>query len=223
MRDRYTFEIATLKEKLLALALAVESALAHAMDSVKKGDVKQAEELIARDSEIDAMEVTIEEECLKLMALYQPVAGDLRLLVTILKVNGELERVADFAATIAARIIDMVKYEVPSEVAFDFAEMEHHAQQMLFRAINAFVSHRADAARKLILEDEVIDKMNATNYALASERLHRFPEFAGYILDCLTISQAIERIGDIATNICEDVVYLEEGAIVRHRKGSLEA
>lgn len=218
MRDRFTFEIESLKQRLLDLATAADRALVRAIRAVDGASPDEARAVITADSAIDAEEVTIEEECLKLMALYQPVAGDLRLIVTILKVNGELERVADLASNIAARAIDMAAAPAPAECRFDFAPIVERAHKMLRGALDAFVCHRPDQARAIILEDDAVDALNAACYAAARERLPRHPAQAGYLLDCVTISHCVERIADIATNICEDVIYLEEGQIVRHQK-----
>lgn len=218
MRDRFTFEIESLKQRLLDLATAADRAIIRAVRAVDTAASDDARAVIAADSAIDAEEVTIEEECLKLMALYQPVAGDLRLIVTILKVNGELERVADLASNIAARAIDMATVAVPADCRHDFTPMVDRAHKMLRGALDAFVCHRPDQARKIILEDDAVDALNAACYTEARTKLLRFPDHAGYVLDCVTISHSIERIADIATNICEDVIYLEEGQIVRHQK-----
>ena len=219
MRDRFTFEIESLKQRLLDLATAADRALVRAVRAVDSAAPDEASAVIAADAAIDAEEVTIEEECLKLMALYQPVAGDLRLIVTILKVNGELERVADLASNIAARAIDLAADPAPpADCRFDFAPIVERAHKMLRGALDAFVCHRPDLARKLILDDDAVDALNAACYADAREKLIKHPAHAGRILDGVTISHCIERIADIATNICEDVIYLEEGQIVRHQK-----
>ena len=219
MRDRFTFEIESLKQRLLDLATAADRALVRAVRAVDAAAPDEARAVIAADAAIDAEEVTIEEECLKLMALYQPVAGDLRLIVTILKVNGELERVADLASNIAARAIDLAADPAPPpDCRFDFAPIVERAHKMLRGALDAFVCHRPDLARKLILDDDAVDALNAACYADAREKLIKHPAHAGRILDGVTISHCIERIADIATNICEDVIYLEEGQIVRHQK-----
>ena len=210
MRDRFNFEIESLKQRLLDLATSADRALVRAIRAVD-GTAEDARAIIANDASIDAEEVSIEEECLKLMALYQPVAGDLRLLVTVLKVNGEIER-------IAARAIDMAEAHVEPENRFDFAPMLERAHKMLRGSLDAFVCHRSDLARKIILEDDAVDALNAAHYANARDKLLKSPAQASYILDCVTVSHCIERIADIATNICEDVVYLEEGQIVRHQK-----
>ena len=219
MRDRFNFEIESLKQRLLDLATSADRALVRALRAVDgSAPADDARSVIASDAAIDAEEVAIEEECLKLMALYQPVAGDLRLIVTILKVNGEIERVADMASNIAARAIDMAEAHVEPENRFDFAPMLERAHKMLRGSLDAFVCHRSDLARKIILEDDAVDALNAAHYANARDRLLKDPALANYTLDCVTVSHCIERIADIATNICEDVVYLEEGQIVRHQK-----
>lgn len=217
MRDRFTYEIENLKQHLLDLAMAAEHALVHAMRAIERTDAEAARTIIAGDSEIDRREVAIEEECLKLMALYQPVAGDLRLLVTILKVNGELERVADLAANIATRAIDMATLPPPHEPPLPLTQMVELAHKMLRSALDAFVCHRPDRARAILREDDAVDALNAQCYTQANDLLLKNPAQARYTLDALTIAHAIERIGDIATNICEDVIYLEEGQIVRHQ------
>ena len=190
MRDRFNFEIESLKQRLLDLATSADRALVRAIRAVD-GTAEDARAIIANDASIDAEEVSIEEECLKLMALYQPVAGDLRLLVTVLKVNGEIERVADMASNIAARAIDMAEAHVEPENRFDFAPMLERAHKML-----------RDLARKIILEDDAVDALNAAHYANARDKLLKSPAQASYILDCVTVSHCIERIADIATNIC---------------------
>ncbi len=216
MRERFTHEIDGLKRRLLDLATASDAALLGAMHAIATGDGASAREIIEHDTQIDEAEVGIEEECLKLMALYQPVAGDLRLLVTILKVNGELERAADLAAGIAAHALSSDFASVPEEARFNFDEMATKATHMMREALDAFVCHRPDRARAVIRADDAVDALHAQNVRLVRERLLKNPPQAGYTLRCLAISRALERIADIATNICEDVVYLEEGRIVRH-------
>ena len=187
MRDRFNFEIESLKQRLLDLATAADRALVRAIRAVD-GTNEDARAIIANDASIDAEEVTIEEECLKLMAL------------------------------IAARAIDMAEAHVEPENRFDFAPMLERAHKMLRGSLDAFVCHRSDLARKIILEDDAVDALNAAHYANARDKLLKTPAQAAYILDCVTVSHCIERIADIATNICEDVIYLEEGQIVRHQK-----
>ncbi len=216
MRDRFNYEIETLKQRLLDLATAADHALVGALRAFAENDETGARTLVEADSAIDAEEVGIEEECLKLMALYQPVAGDLRLLVTILKINGELERAADLASGIAARTLDPEGQPEPGGERFDFSAMLSETHRMLRQALDAFVCHRPDLARRVIASDDAVDALHAATVRDVRRRLLQYPKQAGYTLGCLSISRALERIADIATNICEDVIYLEEGQIVRH-------
>lgn len=219
MRDRFSYEIEVLKQRLLDLATAAERALVRAMRAVDDGLVEDARAVIAEDARIDGAEVAIEEECLKLMALYQPVAGDLRTLVAILKINGELERVADLAAKIAERAVEMAGLSVPQAARCDFAPMVGRVHRMLRGALDAFVCHRPDLARGILQDDAAVDALHAGHRARALETLLKNPAQARYTLSCVTVSHALERIADTATNICEDVIYLEEGRIVRHSPG----
>ncbi len=218
MRERYGIELESLKQLLLELSAMVENAVIRALRAVSEQNADEARRIIDGDRHIDEMEVRIEEECLKLMALYQPVAGDLRMLVTVLKVNGELERAADLASVIAARALNMANSVVPSEERFDFSDMAARVHRMLKDALDALVYRDATVAREVMRSDDAVDAMNAATFAKAKTCIGAKPELVTYVLDCTTVSQALERIADIATNICEDVIYLEEGKIVRHMK-----
>ena len=218
MRERYGIELESLKQLLLELSAMVENAVIRALRAVSEQNADEARRIIDGDRHIDEMEVRIEEECLKLMALYQPVAGDLRMLVTVLKVNGELERAADLASVIAARALNMANSVVPSEERFDFSDMAARVHRMLKDALDALVYRDATVAREVMRSDDAVDAMNAATFAKARTCIGAKPELVTYVLDCTTVSQALERIADIATNICEDVIYLEEGKIVRHMK-----
>ncbi len=218
MRERYGIELESLKQLLLELSAMVENAVIRALRAVSEQNADEARRIIDGDRHIDEMEVRIEEECLKLMALYQPVAGDLRMLVTVLKVNGELERAADLAGVIAARALNMANSVVPSEERFDFSDMAARVHRMLKDALDALVYRDATVAREVMRSDDAVDAMNAATFAKAKTCIGAKPELVTYVLDCTTVSQALERIADIATNICEDVIYLEEGKIVRHMK-----
>ena len=217
MRDRFISEIQMLKERLLALSEAALHALEKAATALAERSPEIAEEVIAGDIAIDAEEVAIEEECLRLIALYQPVASDLRFLITTLKVNNELERIADLASSIAARAMAIATIHPPAGVKIDFKPMIDAAQEMLRGAIDAFVSHRLDLAKVIILEDDVVDNLNRANLAQIRQAFALDPSAAPYLLDATSISHALERIADCTTNICEDVVYLEKGAIIRHQ------
>lgn len=216
MPERFSREIASLTATLQQMAVATEEAVLNALRAVAEHDVALARQVIDGDSQIDASEVKIEEECLKLLALYQPVATDLRTVITILKVNNEIERAADLAVNIADRVDDMARFDEDQIEKFDFGDMREAARLMLQRSIDALVYHDAQAAQAVINADDHVDELHRANYGRVTEMIIRHPAEGAYYMDCLTVSRALERLADIATNISENVIYLEQGKIVRH-------
>ncbi|MFA6930963.1 MAG: phosphate signaling complex protein PhoU [Lentisphaeria bacterium] len=216
MREHFSKALEQLQCLLAEQAAAAENAVAEAIEAVAQHNSAHAAKIIDGDLEIDCQEITIEEECLKLLALYQPVAVDLRTVITILKVNNELERVADLAVNIAQRAVDMASFPEEKIEKFDFSQMFALARQMLKKALDALVYHDTRKAADVIDSDDAVDDIHKDNYGKVKAMMISHPEEASYYLDCLTVSRALERIADIATNICEDIIYLQEGKIVRH-------
>jgi phosphate transport system protein len=183
--------------------------------SERKPDL--AGEVIELDNLVDEREVHIEEECLKLLALHQPVAIDLRRIATVLKVNNDLERIADLAVNIAERaksLDDYPAYPLPAKLS----RMAVTASQMVHGALDAFVNLDATAARRLIELDQTVDELNVEIIRDLQGLMQQNPNLVPPALYCFSATRHIERIADHATNIAEDVVYLAEGDIVRHKK-----
>lgn len=219
MKEHFNRAIINLKQMVAQMAADAEEALESAVRAVSVRDVQLAEEVLKGDYRIDCEEIKIEEECLKILALYQPVASDLRTIVTILKVNIEIERIADMACNIAERVKDMAAFELdsaPEALHFDCSKMAERTREMLRLALDSMTYRNPELAERVIRSDDEIDALNRKNFALLRERIAEHPELSGYFLDCLTISKSFERIADVATNICEDVIYLERGKIIRH-------
>lgn len=216
MKEHFTQEIAQLKRSLARQATETENALGKALRAITTLDVALADAVAESDYSIDCEEIRIEEECLKILALYQPVASDLRTIVTVLKINVEIERVADMAVNISRRTKDIAETGVPAGNRIDFSEMASFATGMLKDALDAFAYHDADTAFAIIERDDSLDTLHKNNIALIQKNIADDPAHAAYYLSCMTISKNLERIGDVATNICEDIVYLERGKIVRH-------
>ncbi len=208
-------EIDHLKNLLCELAASVEPAVREAVRAVETRDAECAQRVLAGDEAIDRMEVRIEEECLKILALHQPVAGDLRYVITLLKVNSELERIGDLAVNIAERGADLASLDAPAET-LDFSRMVFEARSMLKNALDALICRNALAAQEVIQHDDVVDDLHHETLLKLRDLISRHPENAAFYLDLLTVSRNLERIADGATNICEDVIYLELGTIVRH-------
>ncbi len=179
-------------------------------------DVEVVEDLQNRDQIIDAFDITIEEECLKLLALHQPVATDLRRITTVMKIAAELERVADLAINLTERLADMKRHpklNVPSR----FHEMVYKSMDMLRRSIDAYVNMDPNYARAVCADDVIVDKLNREIITEIIAQMKANPELIDTGIHLLSASKHIERVADHASNIAEDVIYLVEGIIVRHR------
>lgn len=216
MREHFLSALARLNAMLGKMSAKTESTVGAAVRAVYESDVATAELIITQDREIDLAEVEIEEECLKIFALYQPVAVDLRHLVTILKVNNEMERVGDLAVNIADCVIHLAGYPEKT-IRVDVEEMAEKVCKMLRDALDSLMSHDAKAARDVMDSDDAVDLIHRQNYERVKRILVDAPEMCGYYMNFLTVSRCLERVGDIATNIAEDVIYQETGKIVRHR------
>ena len=217
MKAHFIQALEELSAKLAAITAKVENAVHLAIESVEKGASESAFLVIRSDSDIDDEEIRIEEECLKILALYQPVASDLRQVITILKVNNEIERVGDLAVNIAERAEDMIFYNRWIQEKIDFQQMVKLACMMLKDSLQSLAGHDVVTAAAVIDGDDAVDAIHRENYQKVRDLILKYPESAQYYMDCLTVSRCLERIGDIATNIAEDVIYLESGRIVRHR------
>ncbi len=205
-----------LHKSVMTMCARVEDMIHAAVDALHKPDYERAREVVLRDDEIDRMDVQIEEECLKLLALHQPVAIDLRRITAVLKIGGELERVADLGVSIAERACGIVKCP---EIAVpdDMKEMSRQALDMLHRSIDAYVHLDVRTAREVCLQDDAIDKLNRDIIDELTGLMQRRPDLIEPAIHMFSASRQIERIADHATNIAEDVIYLVQGDIVRHR------
>lgn len=209
-------EIEKLKRSVLSLSALVEDMVHRSIKTLRERDAILARAIIDLDPLIDEREVDIEEECQKILALHQPVANDLRFIIAVLKINAELERIADAAVNIAERVVFLVSQE-PIEIPFDYVAMAGKACEMLRKSLDALVNHDARLAYKVIAVDDEVDAMNREAYVRIENSIQADPGRVGCFTHILGISRHIERIADHASNIAEEVVYLIEGKIIRHR------
>jgi phosphate transport system protein len=207
-----------LRRRSLRMASAVEDVLQEACESVVQVNHALALRVITRDRDIDAEEVAIEAEVIRLMALFQPMGSDMRLLTTVLKVNNDLERVADCAVNIAERARHLDPQALPQTMT-DLKEMMPVVQNILRNALQAYAAGDADAARKVLTQDAVIDAFYGQFIRKLTAEASRSPEVMTTHIDVFSIAKNLERIADHATNIAEDVIFLTTGRIVRHRGG----
>jgi len=213
-------EIEKLKKKILLLSEIVENRVKTALKAADERDEARARKIINEDVEIDRFEVEIEEDCLKILALHQPVAIDLRFIIAVLKINNDLERIADLAVNIAEKVTILAgKRRV--DAAAGFSEMAEKTYGMLRKSLQALINMDSAIARQVMATDDEIDTMNREIYDWTKERMREDPENITQLLTNLSISRHLERIADLATNISEDVIYMIEGEIVRH-KGELQ-
>ena len=210
-------EIELLKKLLLSISGLVEENLWRAVKAFEEKDLALAEEAMGKDGEIDAREVELEEECLKALALHQPVATDLRFIVSVLKINNDLERIGDLAVNIARRARYLATHP-DVDAVFDLPGMAAKVQDMLRHSLDSLVNMDADMARAVCAEDDEVDAVHRQTYKLVRDAIRANPEQIDVLTHVLSASNHLERIADLATNIAEDVVYMVEGQIVRHRQ-----
>jgi phosphate transport system protein len=208
-------EIDKLKKHVLSLSAIVENNLEDAVSALIDRDTEKAKEVMGRDSEVDVKEVEVEEECLKVLALHQPVAIDLRLIVSIMKINDNLERIGDLATNIAERAA-FLSTRRECDINMDFGLMASKVRDMVSKAIDSLVQENAKLAWEVCTADDEVDKMNRMMYIAVQEGIKAHPDRMEEIIHMLSVSRHLERTGDLATNIAEDVIYLIEGQIVRH-------
>jgi phosphate transport system protein len=209
-------EIQNLKKDLLALGAVVEELLRKSVKALQERDLKLAREVIDADEQVDNREVELEESGLKIIALHQPVAIDLRFIVSVLRINSDLERIGDLAVNIAERATYLAGAESLA-LPIDFTPMAEKAQQMLTMSLDAFVNMDSTLGRQILDKDNEVDAMNRQMYCTIYELIRRNPEDVEVLLHLLSASRHLERIADHATNIAEDVIYMVEGKIVRHK------
>ena len=216
MTRHFQREIDKLKKKVLHVAAMVEENLQAAVRSVTRRDAVLAREVIERDNDIDQMEVELEEDCLKILALHQPVAFDLRFIIAALKINNDLERIGDLAVNIAERTTEVARSQ-NRDVPFDLSGELDLAVWMVQKSVDALVNIDSAVAHDVLRSDDEIDALHRDAYSAIEEQIRQNPQQADYFISLLGISRSLERIGDHATNIAEDVIYMEGGEIVRHR------
>lgn len=214
-RRHFHQELDTLQERLLEMATLVEHALADATKAVIERDPSQGETLREADERIDELEIEIDERVVELLALQQPMASDLRQIIATSKVANDLERIADHAVNIA-RAVTRLADTPPMEKLREIEEMIEITRTMVSDALAAYVSRNAGTARMVCLMDDRVDDLKRSVFRIVVTHMLEDPKRIGAALEILLISQNLERTADLATNICEDVVFLVEGRSIKH-------
>jgi phosphate transport system protein len=211
-------DLERLEKLLLVLAGQVEEAVRRSIAALLDRRVEVAEKVIEGDAEIDRREVELEEECLKALALHQPVATDLRFVAACLKIDNDLERIGDLAVNIAERVVslyagDRLSIAVPAR----FREIMEASTRMLRESIDAFVRGDAQAARSVCDQDDEVDRVHREIIEELLAEMHRDSASIDRAVELVSISRSLERIADHATNIAEDVIYMVSGDVVKHQ------
>ncbi len=208
-------EIDNLKGRLLSMAARIEDVLARSVAALSRRDGPAAQAIIDGDAQIDRLEVEVEEDCLKILALYQPVAADLRFVVAVLKMNNDLERMGDLAVNIAERTLDLIR-QPRLKPLIDIPRMAAAAQRMVRDVLTAFIERDADLARDICRRDSEVDQLNDQVFRELLTYMMQDSTTIARAVDLILVGRNLERIADHATNIAEDVIYLVEGKTIKH-------
>ncbi len=210
-------ELEKVRELLLNQRIQVESACTKAVAAFRNRDIELARQVVEGDAAVDALEVRIESECLRVLTLQHPVATDLRFLVAVFKVNPHLERLGDLAVNIAKRSIYFARHR-DIEWPPDLHRMAGRALSMVVRALAAFAGPDEALAREVYGEDDEVDRMRREFLALIARGIQERPEHTESWMELSSLVRHLERMADVATHVAEEVIYYVTGEIVRHVK-----
>jgi len=212
-------ELAQLKSTLLEMSALAEELLRVAVEALRERALGKAEAVILADRELDALEVEVDEACIHLLALQQPMARDLRLITMAMKISNDLERVGDHAVNIAQAVKHLVE-QAPIGHFVEIEEMARLASGMLSDALDHFVRGDAAGAREVCARDDRVDALHESMFRILITHMMEDPRKIGSAMSLVLVSRNLERIADLATNIAEDVVFLVEGRTIKHTGGA---
>jgi phosphate transport system protein len=215
MQRHFHEELEALKQTLLAMGGLVEDQIRRVMKALLERDDVMAQEVIERDRQVNTYDVEVDEQCVSLLALYQPAAGDLRFITTAMKIVTDLERIGDQAVNIAQRVLELNR-EPQLKPYIDLPRMAEKAQRMVKESLDAFVAHDTALARQVCAEDSEVDLLKEQIFRELLTFMMEDPRTIPRAIRLILISRFMERVADHATNIGEMVVYLVEGKMVRH-------
>ena len=209
-------DLDNLKKDIVHLGSLVQNSTQSVVEFLGTKSEQQLQDVLEYEDRINELEVDIEEHCLKVLALHQPVAIDLRFIIVIMKVNNDLERMGDQAVNISHRVKSLMDDpELP--VSLPIGEMTNAVQKMVSLSLEALVSQDPAIAREVVDMDDIVDDLNAQTYDLIRETIQADPSLVTSAMSMATISSNLERIGDLCTNIAEEVIFMVEGQVIRHQ------
>jgi phosphate transport system protein len=208
-------ELAKLKNQLLDMSGLAEDLVTRSLQALRDRDGELAQEVIRRDNDLDAIEVAVDDACIHLLALQQPMARDLRLITMTMKISNDLERVGDHAVNIAEAVRHLAEQPIYLEFP-EIEEMGRLATEMLSDALDTFVRADAAGAREVCRRDDRVDALHNSLFRILLTHMMEDPRRIGAAMSLFLVSRNLERIADLATNIAEDVVFLVEGRSIKH-------
>ena len=220
MKEHFSEQLEDLRRNLILMGGEVERQIQRAIEALTEVDEEKAGAVIAADGEIDRMEMVVEDQAVQLLALQQPVASDLRFLIAVLKINNDLERIGDHAVNIAEGA-QRLAGQKPFKPFIDIPYMAEVAMSMLKQSLDAFVNRDALLAKKVIKKDDILDDKNVSIIRELLTYMAEYPNLITYFLELISISKNLERVGDLATNICEDTIFIAEARWVKHHATEL--
>lgn len=215
MERHVDHELAELKQDLVRMATLAESAIGKAIRSLLIRDMDLAEEVLRSDAAVNRLELEIDERCLRMLALYQPEAGDLRFIAMALKIDNDLERIADQAVNVAERALMLLR-EPPLKPLVDIPHMAEMVQLMLKQSVDAFVHRDTVLARAVCQRDDAIDRLDDQLFRELLTYMMENHQAITRAVNLILVSRHLERVADHATNIAENVIYLVEGQQIKH-------
>ncbi|HEV2214578.1 MAG TPA: phosphate signaling complex protein PhoU [Terracidiphilus sp.] len=221
-RIRFQQSLDELKENLLVMAGLAEQAIQRAIEAYRVRDLSICDLVSRSENAINRMEREIDQAALDLLAMEQPMAVDLRFILSVIKINADLERVGDSAKSISDRVRSMEQMAV-AELPVDIPKMAALAAEMVRKSLQAFIEGDAEIARAVLTMDDAVDAMNRAAYKALTQVMEQQSHLAPQALNALMICRALERVADHATNIAEDVIFWVQGADVRHASSVAKA
>jgi phosphate transport system protein len=215
VKEHFSEQLEELRRHLILMGGEVERQIHRAVEALIEMDMQKARAVIESDGEINRMEMVIEEMAVQLLALQQPVAVDLRFLIGVLKINSDLERIGDHAVNIAEGA-ERLAGQKPFKPFIDIPYMADVAMSMLKQSLDAFVNRDAELAKKVIKKDDILDEKNVSIIRELLTYMAEYPNLITYFIELISVSKNLERVGDLATNICEDTIFIAEAKWVKH-------
>ena len=215
MQRHFHEELNTLKQSMFEMAAMVETSIAKSIEALVERNNNLADDVIEHDKDIDMLEIQVDDQCLKLLALQQPMAVDLRFITSAMKINSDLERIGDHAVNIAGRALEINKRE-PLKPLIDIPRMAQIAQEMIKDSLDSFINGDVEKARALCLRDDEVDQLDVQIFRELLTYMIDDPTTISRALQLILVSKNIERIADLATNIAEEVIFIFKAKNIKH-------